>query len=101
MKKYSIYAVILVLAISLAACRMDGGNESTTRNTTNAPTTATPTIIPSMPTVETNIPDPSVDTGHLGDTEGMDGTGTGATDGMDNADTNGSNDRIGPGRSGR
>lgn len=52
MKKYSIIALTIVLAMSLAAC----GRRNDTPDTGM-------TILPSMdPTIDTNIPDPEVDT---------------------------------------
>ena len=52
MKKHYIFAVILTLAISLAAC----GRRNETPNTDM-------TILPGInPTIGTNIPDPEVDT---------------------------------------
>lgn len=79
MKKYCIFALVLVLAMSMAACSM-GGNETTT---TTTPSTTSPmaTILPTIPTtIEPNIPDTQVDTGSLGD---MDGTEDITTDNSD------------------
>ena len=70
MKKFTILALILVLAFSLCACRMGGKEEPTTIPTT-APQVTTmpdPTIIdPTIldPTIETNIPDTNVDDDHM------------------------------------
>jgi len=52
MKKYSIFAIAVIFALSLAAC---GRNNDNSDNGV--------TIMPDvMPTLETNIPDPDVDT---------------------------------------
>ena len=52
MKKYSIFALAILLSLCLAACGR--GNDT--------PDTGM-TILPSMdPTIDTNIPDPDVDT---------------------------------------
>lgn len=64
MKKYVLLVFILVLAMSLAACRdstpMDT-QPSTVTEPTNTTAATSPTVLPN-PTIETNIPDPSVDT---------------------------------------
>ena len=71
MKKYSIIAIILLLAISLSACGRKMINETT-------PSTMEPTIIPPTtildptimdPTLETNIPDPEVDSNSTDSTD--------------------------------
>lgn len=73
MKRLSIIALVLVLTLSLVACgRRDNGE-------TSAPTTTTPstdmTIIPHMdPTLDTNIPDPNVDSSMPMYTEGTNST---------------------------
>ena len=60
MKKISIIALMLIVTLSLAACGRRNDKETTP--TTTAPTTQA-TIFPSTdPIIETNIPDPSVDT---------------------------------------
>ncbi|MBO5836541.1 MAG: hypothetical protein J6Q92_01460 [Oscillospiraceae bacterium] len=81
MKKISIIALMLVATLSLAACgRRD---EPDTTPTTTAPTTEM-TIFPSTdPIIETNIPDPSVDTSMPDMTDMIDGM-----DGTDNTTTN-------------
>ena len=58
MKRFLIIAFIFVLAVSLVACgRMNNQNTiSTTQPSTGMDLT------PSMPPMETNIPDPNVDT---------------------------------------
>ena len=60
MKKITITALALVMTLTLAAC----GRRN--NNVTSAPTTKATennTIIPDMnPTIDTNIPDPNVDT---------------------------------------
>ena len=64
MKKYVLLVFVLILAMSLAACRVsDPMDTQPTRVTepTNTTAATSPTILPN-PTIETNIPDPSVDT---------------------------------------
>ena len=70
MKRFTILALVLVLALSLCACRMGGKEEPTTIPTTVPhvttmpdPTIITPTILD--PTIEINIPDTNVDDDHL------------------------------------
>ena len=84
MKKITIFALVLVLAISLCACRM-GGNEEPTTIPTTVPTTAAPTTMPDPtiidptildPTIETNIPDTNVDDDHLIDPTANEGGDT-------------------------
>ena len=81
MKKLSMIALALVLSLSLAACGRGKNSEtSAPTNTTANKSTFDPTIIPDMdPTLETNIPDPSVDTSMPMDTD--------ITEGTDNMDT--------------
>ena len=73
MKRIGIIALVLILALSMAACRRgstDNTEPSVTTQPTTTPTTAPttqpttmPTIIPEIdPTIDTNIPDPDVDT---------------------------------------
>ena len=70
MKKLVLIALVLLIAVSVAACSSGMTDETTapTGNTTTTPSTAAPstqptvtmpTIIPD-PTLGTNIPDPSV-----------------------------------------
>ena len=79
MKKFSVIALVLVLAVSMCACgKRNNEPTRTTRDTT-------PTTVPTVPTVtmpSTNIPDPTVDSNS---TMGTDGTGSTATDGTGNA----------------
>lgn len=96
MKKYSIITLVLLLALSLCACRFGGNNETTdgagsqqTTDNMTDPTIVDPTILD--PTIETNIPDPDVDNDHMIDETGSsqdqgdaDGNGsTGDSDGND------------------
>lgn len=63
MKKTGIFAIALLLALSLAACgRKKDNKETTPTNDTKStmPSVLDPTIMD--PTLDTNIPDPSVDT---------------------------------------
>ncbi len=85
MKKFTIIALVLTIALGLCACRM-GNTEETTPTTdgatqpsttaptepaTTAPMETDPTVID--PTIAPNVPDPSVDDDHLVDpTDGGD-----------------------------
>lgn len=84
MKKIAIIALVLVVALGMCACRMGSDNESTpSTNTTTAPQTTAPqttapqtepnTTNPTEPSIAPNVPDPSVDDGHL--VEPSDGEG--------------------------
>ncbi len=76
MKKLAIFALAAILAFGLCACRM-GGNEPTdpTNPSTNPPSTTPSEPVATQqpsesdpiidPTMDTNIPDPSVDNEHL------------------------------------
>lgn len=57
MKKLYMIAAILVLAVSLCACRMGITAEKTEPNTTEAPATTQPVTVPSMPPIEPNVPE--------------------------------------------
>lgn len=80
MKKLIIITLALVIAASVAACRMGTTDETTapTQNTTTAPSTqptvTMPTIIPD-PTIGTNVPDPSVNDNSTMPNAGTDTTG--------------------------
>ena len=75
MKKFTMLALVLVLTLSMAACRRkDDNNETTTRETSTEATQGT-TMMPEIePTLETNIPDPEVDTSMPDMTDMIDGT---------------------------
>ena len=80
MKRITIFFITALVAISLVAC---GRNNSTPAEST-APSTDM-NILPDMdPTLDTNIPDPSVDTSMPMYTDGTENTtatdGTSATD---------------------
>lgn len=67
MKRFVVMSMILLLSVSFCAC---GKNKNPAPSTTT-PTTQTsemPTILPDM---DTNIPDPSVDTSMTNFTEDM------------------------------
>jgi len=94
MRKYHIMPVLLAVMMLLCACRRKNPMPETAPTTmppvTQAPTTAT-TLPETMPTLETNIPDPTVNSNS---TETEDPTGsdvigdtTDTTDTTDNADT--------------
>ena len=72
MKKFCIFALVLLMAFSLAAC----GRRNNTTPTTTATTPSTDmNILPDMdPTLDTNIPDPNVDTSMPMYTDGTDST---------------------------
>lgn len=87
MKKLGIIALTLVLTVALCACGRSKAPTDTTVDTTHvttAPTTeqVAPTT---MPTMDTNIPDPEIDTG-IGDTtdetHGTESSGTTDTTGQ-------------------
>ena len=67
MKKIITFVILLIVCCALVACGRKNNTPATTAPTTRpttAPTT-TPTTLPTtatMPTLETNIPDPEVDT---------------------------------------
>lgn len=83
MKKIFIIALVFVLAVSLVACGRRN-NEETTPATTQ-PSTGMD-IIPDMEPMETNIPDPNVDTSMPMYTEG---TGSADLTGPSDAFTSG------------
>ena len=63
MKRIFILAMAILVTFSLAACGRRKNNETTAPTGATNNTTFNDTIIPDMdPTLETNIPDPSVDT---------------------------------------
>lgn len=82
MKKFCALTLALVLAVPLCACsrrKDDTPTETlppvTTEQTTlppvtTEPATTAPTVIPDMPELDTNIPDPTVDSNSTDD--GMD-----------------------------
>ena len=70
MKKISIFVLTLVIAASLCAC---GRKKNDTPNTV-MPSTDMSILPETMPTLDTNIPDPSVDTQMPIYTEGTDTT---------------------------
>ena len=76
MKKYVLLVFILVLAMSLAACRDStpiDTQPSTVTEPTNTTAATSPTVLPN-PTIETNIPDPDINTEMTEDTTTNDGT---------------------------
>lgn len=74
MKKISIFALILVITLSFAACGRNNDAGTSMPSTDGS-------ILPNMdPTIDTNIPDPSVDTSMPTYTDGTDATqDTGST----------------------
>lgn len=65
MKKLITIIIVFAVIASFAACRKSSEPETVapTTDTATAETTMIPDIIPEvLPTLETNIPDPSVDT---------------------------------------
>ena len=86
MKKISIVILVFVMALSLAACGRNNNNAPGTSAATNPSTDMN--ILPDMdPTLDTNIPDPSVDTSMPIYTDGTDSTdgSTGSTQNRSNA----------------
>ena len=62
MKRIGIIATILVLAVSLCACRRKENIRPTETMPAITEPPTSPTVLPQMdPTMETNIPDPSVE----------------------------------------
>ena len=83
MKKLSIFALVLVLALAMAAC---GKKDNTGSQNTTVPTTGN-SVLPEMdPTMDTNIPDDNVNgnstdtTGNTSSTENS-GAANGSTSG--------------------
>lgn len=82
MKKFGMIAMALILTLSLCACRRRDPSETTTPTTTQpttAPTTAPatapttePTVMPDLPDMDTNIPDPTVDSNSTDETDNGD-----------------------------
>lgn len=63
MKKIAIFFLTLGLAATLAACgRRDNANTTPSTSAPTRSTTAPTTEVTILPTLETNIPDPNVDT---------------------------------------
>lgn len=92
MKKLSIFALIIVLALSVAAC---GKKDDTNRQDTTVPTTGN-SMLPEMdPTMDTNIPDDNVN-GNSTDTTGT----TNSTGDVGGNSTNGSTSGNGTGTTG-
>ena len=90
MKKISIIALGLIMAFSLAACGRSNNNTTDTTAATNPSTDMN--ILPDMnPTLDTNIPDPSVDTSMPMYTDGTDSTTDTGTNGSNSNTRNGSN----------
>lgn len=85
MKKYSAIVMIAVLAISLCACGRKTQPQVTDPMPTVPESTTIPTVIPEIdPTMETNIPDPTVN-GNSTDENGV----TEETNGMTGDTENG------------
>lgn len=79
MKKYSIFALVLALSLTLCACGRR--NTGTTTNTTDTTGMTMPTIMSTTPSTEENIPGTTFhpdEDGIIGDNEGTEGS-TGAT----------------------
>ncbi len=77
MKNFGILAIVFVIIVSCAACGRNDDPETVapTTNSTGTESTMIPDVIPDvLPTIETNIPDPSVDTEMPMYTEGTEGT---------------------------
>lgn len=74
MKKYTIFLFCLILAAALCGCRQHADLLTTTAPTTRPPITTAPATSAPELTMETNIPDPSVDDSHLVETTVPEGT---------------------------
>lgn len=99
MKKFTIFALVIVLTFALTACgRRDDTPTQTTPQATNTPTdqATMPTIDPTM---GTNIPDPEVDTGMPDMMDPSQDTQL-PTGGNSNGDQNGSGSSAGQGSTG-
>lgn len=95
MKRISIFALVLMMTLSLIGCRR---KEETKPTQTTPPATqeaTTPSIMPSIdpsmdPTIDTNIPDPTVDS----NSNQMDDNTTSATNGDATEENSGARFRI-------
>ncbi len=76
MKRFTIIALTLALVLTMAACRRkEKDNETTATKETTTEATQESTMMPDIePTLETNIPDPEVDTSMPDMTDMIDGT---------------------------
>jgi hypothetical protein len=75
MKKLILIILAFAIAASLVACGCSRSMDSETSNPTTNPPTTEPSVLPDiLPTMETNIPDPSVDTQMPVYTEGEEAT---------------------------
>ena len=70
MKRMCVFMLTLIMAVSLCAC----GRKNNPKPSTVIPSTDMTILPDTMPTIGTNIPDPSVDTQMLIYTEGTDTT---------------------------
>lgn len=98
MKKIGTIALAVILALSAAGCGCSNSSipettpsttPVTTTPATTAPATTAPTIMPDIPEIETNIPDPTVNDNSTDDSTGM----TDNTDTTDTTDMTGENNR--------
>lgn len=64
MKKYTFFLLCLICTLGLCACRAEKQPDATV-GTTQPPVTTQPITTAPESTMETNIPDPSVDDDHL------------------------------------
>ena len=79
MKKLGLIAIVFLFTVSLCACGRKEEPAPTNPELNTQPATVAPTIMPEIdPTLDTNIPDPSVN----GNSQGM---GTDETDSSQNA----------------
>lgn len=73
MKKMSVFILVLLFAVSLVACGRRNQNDASIPSADTSETEMT--ILPDMdPTIDTNIPDPNVDTKMPIYTDGTDPT---------------------------
>ena len=75
MKKIGIFVLTAVLALTMFACKKNDMGQPDQKPGGTTPPASTPSIMPTMPTMEPNIPDPEV--------EPTDGTGEMPGDGQD------------------
>ena len=101
MKQFFLIALVCVLTLGLCACGMGGDSQSTTSATTVPTTTApAPSSVVTMPTIGSNIPDPSVDTSTSGMEDTMPTDSANGGDSSNNGSSNGNGGSNGSGNGG-
>ncbi len=90
MKKFTLFAVAFILMSALCACGRKDEPKPTAPQSNTQPSTVAPSLMPELdPTLETNIPDPTVNENSQG-FEDMDDNFTDST--MDTSNPNDSTD---------